>query len=97
PRSGRGYEAHEFEQPLVWMLHAGGRRLEDLRELRAEREVLERLGLEADQGRLGEMEAPRSGSTPLRRADRLSERRTQSAGPGSILTRKCPRTAKRTV
>ncbi|HEX5483073.1 MAG TPA: hypothetical protein VFZ08_10665, partial [Terriglobia bacterium] len=47
PRSGRGYEAHEFEQPLVWMLHAGGRRLEDLRELRAEREVLERLGLEA--------------------------------------------------
>jgi len=47
PRSGRGYQAHEFVQPLVWMLHAGGRRLEDLRELRAEREVLERLGLEA--------------------------------------------------
>src|SRR5438045_7806806 len=47
PKSGRGYQAHEFVQPLVWMLHAGGRRLEDLRELRAEREVLERLGLEA--------------------------------------------------
>ena len=24
PRSGRGYQAHEFVQPLVWMLHAGG-------------------------------------------------------------------------
>src|SRR5205823_5993593 len=47
PRSGRGYQAHEFVQPLVWMLHAGGRRLEALRELRAEREVLERLGPEA--------------------------------------------------
>jgi hypothetical protein len=43
-------------QPLVWMLHAGGRRLEDLRELRGEREVLERLGLEAvpDAGTVGD-------------------------------------------
>ena len=31
PKSGRGYQPHEFVQPLVWMLHAGGRRLEDLR------------------------------------------------------------------
>lgn len=56
PRSGRGYKAHEFVQPLVWMLHVGGRRLEDLRELRAEREVLERLGLEAvpDAGTVGD-------------------------------------------
>jgi hypothetical protein len=56
PKSGRGYPAHEFVQPLVWMLHAGGRRLEDLRELRAEREVLERLGLEAvpDAGTVGD-------------------------------------------
>jgi hypothetical protein len=55
-RSGRGYQPHEFVQPLVWMLHAGGRRLEDLRELRAEREVLERLGLEAvpDAGTVGD-------------------------------------------
>jgi hypothetical protein len=66
PKSGRGYEPHEFVHPLVWMLHAGGftlngftvngRRLEDVRELRAEREVLERLGLEAipDAGTVGD-------------------------------------------
>lgn len=56
PKSGRGYQPHEFVQPLVWMLHAGGRRLEDMRELRAEREVLERLGLEAvpDAGTVGD-------------------------------------------
>ena len=47
PKSGRGYAPHEFVQGLVWMLHAGGRRLEDLRELRAEHEVLGALGLEA--------------------------------------------------
>jgi hypothetical protein len=43
-------------QALVWMLHAGGRRLEDLRELRAEQEVLGRLGLEAvpDAGTVGD-------------------------------------------
>ena len=56
PKSGRGYAPHEFVQPLVWMLHAGGRRLEELRELRAECEVLERLGLEAvpDAGTVGD-------------------------------------------
>ncbi len=38
------------------MLHAGGRRLEDLRELRAEQEVLENLGLRAvpDAGTVGD-------------------------------------------
>ena len=38
------------------MLHAGGRRLEDLRELRAEQEVLKELGLEAvpDAGTVGD-------------------------------------------
>ena len=36
PKSGRGYAPHVFVQGLVWMLHAGGRRLEDLRELRDE-------------------------------------------------------------
>jgi hypothetical protein len=56
PKSGRGYKAREFVQALVWMLHAGGRRLEDLRELRAEQEVLGRLGLEAvpDAGTVGD-------------------------------------------
>ena len=56
PKSGRGYEPDEFVQPLVGMLHAGGRRLEELRELRGEREVLERLGLEAvpDAGTVGD-------------------------------------------
>jgi len=56
PGSGRGYRASQFVQPLVWMLHAGGRRLEDLRELRAEQEVLESLGLRAvpDAGTVGD-------------------------------------------
>jgi hypothetical protein len=56
PRSGRGYGAREFVQALVWMLHAGGRRLEDLRELRAEHEVLKELGLESvpDAGTTGD-------------------------------------------
>ena len=46
-KSGRGYRPREFVQALVWMLHAGGRRLEDLREWGAEQEVLGELGLEA--------------------------------------------------
>src|SRR5215470_11905573 len=56
PGSGAGYRPSEFVQPLVWMLHAGGRRLEDLRELRAEHEVLEELGLGAvpDAGTVGD-------------------------------------------
>jgi Transposase DDE domain group 1 len=56
PGSGAGYRPSEFVQPLVWMLHAGGRRLEDLRELRAEQEVLKELGLRAvpDAGTVGD-------------------------------------------
>jgi hypothetical protein len=56
PKSGRGYQPREFVQALVWMLHAGGRRLEDLRELRAEHEVLKELGLESvpDAGTVGD-------------------------------------------
>jgi hypothetical protein len=56
PGSGAGYRPSEFVQPLVWMLHAGGRRLEDLRELRAEQEVLKALGLSAvpDAGTVGD-------------------------------------------
>ena len=45
PGSGRGYGASQSVQPLVWMLHAGGRRLEDVRELRAEQGVWSRMGL----------------------------------------------------
>jgi hypothetical protein len=56
PKSGHGYAPHAFVQGLIWMLHAGGRRLEDLRELRAEHEVLEALGLQAlpDAGTVGD-------------------------------------------
>lgn len=56
PQSGRGYQPSEFVQALVWMLHAGGRRLEDLRELRAEHEVLQELGLREvpDAGTVGD-------------------------------------------
>jgi len=67
PKSGRGYQPHEFVQPLVWMLHAGGRRLEDLLELRGEHEVLERLGLDAvwpRQGRWGTGCADKGGRGP---------------------------------
>jgi len=45
PGSGRGYRASATVKPLVWMLQAGGRRLEEVRELRAEQAVLRRLGL----------------------------------------------------
>jgi Transposase DDE domain group 1 len=56
PKSARGYRPREFVQALVWMLHAGGTRLEDLRELDAEREVLRELGLKAvpDAGTVGD-------------------------------------------
>lgn len=46
PGSGRGYGASDYVRPLVWLLHAGGRRLEDVRELRAEQAVLRHLGLQ---------------------------------------------------
>lgn len=46
PGSGRGYKASEYIRTLVWLLHAGGRRLEDVRELAAEQEVLREMGLE---------------------------------------------------
>lgn len=45
PGSGRGYAASEYVRPLVWLLHAGGRRLEDVRELRTEQAVLSQLGM----------------------------------------------------
>ncbi len=43
PGSGRGYAVWEFVQPLLLMLHAGGRSLEDVRVLQADRGLLELL------------------------------------------------------
>jgi len=73
PKSGRGYQPHEFVQGLVWMLHAGGRRLEDLRELRAEQEVLEKLGLAAvpDAGTVGDW-LRRQGQTGAKAVQEIS-------------------------
>jgi hypothetical protein len=50
PGSGRGYKASAFVMPMVLMLHGGGKKLEDLREVKGEkslREVLEMDGLPA--------------------------------------------------
>ena len=33
PGSGRGYKPSQFVMPLILMLHGGGKKLEDLREL----------------------------------------------------------------
>ena len=44
PGSGQGYKPSQFVIPLVLMLHEGGKKLEDLRELKAEislRELVE--------------------------------------------------------
>jgi hypothetical protein len=75
PKSGRGYSPHEFVQGLIWMLHAGGRRLEDLRELRAEQEVLEALGLEAlpDAGTVGDW-LRRQGEKGAAAIERISQK-----------------------
>src|SRR2546429_2315835 len=35
PGSGRGYAASEYVRPLVWLLHAGGRGVGDVREVAA--------------------------------------------------------------
>ena len=39
--SGRGYRASEFVMPLVLMFHGGGKKLEDLREVRGEKSLRE--------------------------------------------------------
>ena len=41
PGSGRGYKPSQFVIPLVLMLHGGGKKLEDLRELKAETSLRE--------------------------------------------------------
>ena len=45
PGSGRGYKPSQFVMPLVLMLHGGGKRLEDLRELRGEVSLRELVGM----------------------------------------------------
>jgi hypothetical protein len=90
PGSGRGYRASEFVQPLVWMLQAGGRRLEDLRELRAEQEVLAKLGLRAvpDAGTVGDWlrRQGEAGVTGLARVNReLIQGALQEEGEELIL------------
>ena len=50
PGSGRGYKPSQFVVPLIPMFHGGGKKLEDLREIKAEtslRELLEMEGLPA--------------------------------------------------
>jgi hypothetical protein len=80
PKSGRGYRPREFVQALVWMLHGGGRRLEDLRELSAEQEVLEELGLEAvpDAGTVGDW-LRRQGERGVEGVNRVSQRLARRA------------------
>jgi hypothetical protein len=80
PGSGRGYRPSEFVQPLVWMLHAGGRRLEDLRELRAEQEVLEELGLRVvpDAGTAGDW-LRRQGEGGVKGMERVNRELIQGA------------------
>ncbi len=44
PGSGRGYKPSQFVMPLILMFHGGGKKLEDLREIKGEislRELLE--------------------------------------------------------
>ncbi len=45
PGSGHGYKPSQFVMPLVIMLHGGGKKLEDLREIRAEVSLRELLGM----------------------------------------------------
>ena len=50
PGSGRGYKPSQFVMPLVLMLHGGGKKLDELREIKGEislRELLEMDGLPA--------------------------------------------------
>jgi len=47
PGSGRGYKPSQFVLPLVLMLHGGGKKLEDLREIKAELSLRELLEMES--------------------------------------------------
>lgn len=45
PGSGVGYQPSRFVEPLLLMLHGGGRALEDLRQIREDRGLRELLGV----------------------------------------------------
>lgn len=47
PGSGRGYMPSQFVMPLILMLHGGGKRLEDLREIKGEVSLSKLLGMTA--------------------------------------------------
>jgi len=46
PGSGRGYKPSDFVMPLILMFHGGGKKLEDLRELKGEASLRELLEME---------------------------------------------------
>ena len=46
PGSGRGYKPSQFVIPLILMLHGGGKKLEDLREIKGETSLRELLDME---------------------------------------------------
>ena len=75
PGSGRGYRASEFVRPLVWLLTAGGRRLEEIRELRAEQEVLKELGMKRlpEAGTMGDWLRRMGSGVGIERMDQLNE------------------------
>lgn len=45
PGSGRGYKPSEFVIPMILMLHGGGKKLDDLREIEGEVNLRELLGV----------------------------------------------------
>ena len=47
PGSGRGYRPSQFVMPLILMLHGGGKKLEDLREIKGETSLRELLEIES--------------------------------------------------
>jgi hypothetical protein len=47
PGSGAGYRPSQFIEPLLLMLHGGGRSLEDLRQVREDRGLRDLLGMES--------------------------------------------------
>lgn len=75
PGSGRGYKPSEFIKPLVWMLTAGGRSLEHMRELKAEQEVLSKLGLKRvpDAGTTGDWLRRQGSKGGTQVVDRINE------------------------
>jgi hypothetical protein len=46
PGSGRGYKPSQFVMPLILMFHGGGKKLEDLREIKGEASLRELLEME---------------------------------------------------